>query len=647
MVITLADNSTTTVSIQNGKGISSIAKTGTSGLVDTYTITYNDATTQTFTVTNGAKGDTGDAWYVWIRYAGSQPTQDSDMGTTPDNWMGIYSGTSSTAPTHYTDYEWFQIKGEKGDTGAAADIVNQSVSYLASTSGTIVPEGSWSPTIPTVPQGSYLWTKSECVYNDGTDVIAYSVARMGIDGTGSVVSVNTISPDGSGNVTLTASDIAASDNTSVQAHLTAAETNINLLKNAIIYPTGDQTDRAAEIATKLSTYGYCEFVKGEYYIGSTITLPNKSTIKGCGNESIIKRTSGSTANTMFYITGSSGNITVKDLYFVGTNTSKPTTENTGSGEIAVALDDHANRVTIENCNFFGLTKSGISYTSGYEWLTSINVTNCTFLFCNYGISAGRYGEFAHVTNCSFNSCYYGALVVGGNNNFVNCGFDGNNTGFVLYDDSSTPTNDGHGACVGCTFNHNTVQAISINNIDNGYIFSGCCVFYGNIFILNSKGIIIDSCLLLGHQNDSNFSNITVQNCPGQISITNILSLNVFRINRVGTNPHIIARNCRTTNGAVIFDNEPVKVVDAVTTIASINANGGASATVDVAIPSGYKALTAVAGYTSSGCIIASCYTTTGAASGYQRIGMFVFNESLTPKTNESVTCHVLFTPNEY
>lgn len=37
-----------------GKGISSIVKTGTSGLVDTYTITYSDSTTSTFTVTNGS-----------------------------------------------------------------------------------------------------------------------------------------------------------------------------------------------------------------------------------------------------------------------------------------------------------------------------------------------------------------------------------------------------------------------------------------------------------------------------------------------------------------------------------------------------------------------------------------------------------------
>lgn len=44
----------------DGKGISSISKTSTSGLVDTYTITLTDGTTSTFTVTNGAKGDKGD-----------------------------------------------------------------------------------------------------------------------------------------------------------------------------------------------------------------------------------------------------------------------------------------------------------------------------------------------------------------------------------------------------------------------------------------------------------------------------------------------------------------------------------------------------------------------------------------------------------
>lgn len=41
----------------DGVGITSITKTGTSGLVDTYTITYTNGTTSTFTVTNGQDGN--------------------------------------------------------------------------------------------------------------------------------------------------------------------------------------------------------------------------------------------------------------------------------------------------------------------------------------------------------------------------------------------------------------------------------------------------------------------------------------------------------------------------------------------------------------------------------------------------------------
>lgn len=43
----------------DGRGIVSIVKTSTSGLVDTYTITYTDNTTSTFNVTNGAQGEAG------------------------------------------------------------------------------------------------------------------------------------------------------------------------------------------------------------------------------------------------------------------------------------------------------------------------------------------------------------------------------------------------------------------------------------------------------------------------------------------------------------------------------------------------------------------------------------------------------------
>ena len=185
-------------------GIQSLVKTSSSGtdpVVDVYTITYADQTTSSFTVTNGVKGDTGDQTYVWIKYAAQYPTSDSDMGSSPDDWIGIYSGTASTAPTHYTDYTWFAWKGEQGDTGDPAELDGALVNYAQSNSGTAVPESGWYDTIPTPVAGMYLWTRVIIDFNTGSPITYYAVSRYGIDGTGSVSSVNGKSPDANGNVT--------------------------------------------------------------------------------------------------------------------------------------------------------------------------------------------------------------------------------------------------------------------------------------------------------------------------------------------------------------------------------------------------------------------------------------------------------------
>ena len=96
-------------------------------------ITIEDAEgVHTFDVmdgTNGSNGTDGTNAYCHIRWAANQPTQDSDMSTTPNNYMGVYSGNSATAPTTYTSYQWFKVKGE---TGSAANVYADTVSMSAS-----------------------------------------------------------------------------------------------------------------------------------------------------------------------------------------------------------------------------------------------------------------------------------------------------------------------------------------------------------------------------------------------------------------------------------------------------------------------------------------------------------------------------------
>lgn len=72
------------------------------------------------------------------------------------------------------------IAGAKGDSGNG--ILATSITYQVSSSGTSVPTGNWSSSIPTVESGKYLWTKTEISYTDGSSSISYSVAKAGNDG---------------------------------------------------------------------------------------------------------------------------------------------------------------------------------------------------------------------------------------------------------------------------------------------------------------------------------------------------------------------------------------------------------------------------------------------------------------------------------
>lgn len=101
----------------DGRGIVSVEKTGTSGNVDTYTITYTNETTSTFTVTNGTDGTDG---------------QDGSDGLTPSidpdtkHWMIGGSDTGVVAEA--------KLEGGTAEITEVAD-------NIATLSGTNVPVG--------------------------------------------------------------------------------------------------------------------------------------------------------------------------------------------------------------------------------------------------------------------------------------------------------------------------------------------------------------------------------------------------------------------------------------------------------------------------------------------------------------------------
>lgn len=134
--------------------------------------------------TNGADGKTS---YLHIKY--SNDGGKTFTGNSGED-IGAYIGTcvdyAKDDPTSVGTYKWAKIKGEagakgdKGDTGKG--VKSTSVAYQVSTSGTTVPTGTWSGSVPSASTGQYLWTRTIITYTDDTTSTIYSVGRMGTNG---------------------------------------------------------------------------------------------------------------------------------------------------------------------------------------------------------------------------------------------------------------------------------------------------------------------------------------------------------------------------------------------------------------------------------------------------------------------------------
>lgn len=197
LTITLADGTTESYTITNGADGTN-GTDGTNGATFTPSVDAsgniswtNDGdlpNPQTVNI-KGPSGDDGVSSYAYVKWSSEEPDSDSDMGDLPDAWMGIYVGTSSTAPTHYTDYEWYKVKGETGEPGADGDPIT-SVERTG---------GDGSP-----------GTDDTYTFYVGDDAVGTAIIHNGADGIGTVNSVNEIGVDaGTNNITLTAADVNA------------------------------------------------------------------------------------------------------------------------------------------------------------------------------------------------------------------------------------------------------------------------------------------------------------------------------------------------------------------------------------------------------------------------------------------------------
>lgn len=97
----------------------------------------------------------------------------------------VWTYTDNTSETGYQK-TYIAKDGNDGEDGIAGKdgvgIKSTTITYASSTSGTTKPTSGWSSTIPNVPAGNFLWTKTVWTYTDGTSETGYSVAKMGETG---------------------------------------------------------------------------------------------------------------------------------------------------------------------------------------------------------------------------------------------------------------------------------------------------------------------------------------------------------------------------------------------------------------------------------------------------------------------------------
>jgi hypothetical protein len=207
------------------------------------------------------------------------------------------------------------------------------------------------------------------------------------------------------------------------------------------------------------------------------------------------------------------------------------------------------RGTVSNVFIHRFNGGGITcYNTGYSVAAGLNVSNCHITNCNAAVNISYWSEFSRFTNVNATHNYYGCINNGGNNMFVNCNFSSNKMGMLMDNSQNQSPNNSHGSAIGCVFNHtdnNTGIGINILNCDSGFIFEGCQIFFSQINIDDSDGVVVSN---------SNFGlnncNITI-NKGGAVLFMGNMHQGLPTIS-VTDNTHVVFANCYVrSNGTVV------------------------------------------------------------------------------------------------
>lgn len=206
------------------------------------------------------------------------------------------------------------------------------VDYQTSNSGTTIPTGTWSPDVPSVNNGQYLWTRTRIYYTNSTTSDSYSVSYKGTNGTnGTSVTIttksiqyaegdngtswptsgwqNSIPAVADGKYLWTKTYVKYSDNNETTSYSVsyqssdglslwttiATPTNNIYTRDQLVGPNEDQTPRVGEIIIRSNRYQYTITAVS----GNNITVGTAVDLKGATGTSATNIVCGNEAQVIF------------------------------------------------------------------------------------------------------------------------------------------------------------------------------------------------------------------------------------------------------------------------------------------------------------------------------------------------------------
>ena len=180
--IQFSDNTSTNFTVTNGSSIKSIAKTATSGLTDTYTVTLTDNTKSTFTVTNG-NGIASVTLQSGTHAAGTTDTYKITFDNGQYTTFSVYNGQNGSGAVSTVCSKAPDATGNVAlsadDVGARADTWTPTAADVgaipntdAAVTGDKIAVGAvsarYAVTIPTSPWARYNSDSANAWYTDIT-----------------------------------------------------------------------------------------------------------------------------------------------------------------------------------------------------------------------------------------------------------------------------------------------------------------------------------------------------------------------------------------------------------------------------------------------------------------------------------------------